>query len=188
MTTTYDKTKVPAVAELYKQIFEVLGFDTQSEHLKDTPNRVAKWWLEFLDYYPGKIDTTFTSTNQLGQMVIVKDIKVWSLCAHHLLPFSTVFTVGYITNNKMLGLSKIARVAHMHAHKPQVQEQLTEDIATTIQKLTGSMGVAVVGTGRHLCMEMRGIKSPSDMVTSIMRGAFFEKPEARAEFLALINL
>jgi len=118
-------------------------------------------------------------------MVIVSGIKVWSLCEHHLLPFWCNITIGYIAKNKVLGLSKFGRIAHKYAHQLQIQEQLVSQIADEVCSVTDSNDVAVLAEGEHLCMTMRGIRTPAIMKSSVMRGVFRDKPEARQEFLDL---
>jgi GTP cyclohydrolase IA len=166
---------------------EGLALDFESEHLKDTPKRVAKFWREFLDYQPGNLDTTFDML-QIDQMVIVKDIPFYSLCAHHLLPFHGKITIGYIPKDKIIGLSKIARVVQKYAHSLQTQEQLTQNIADELCiLLPDCLGVAIVSHAVHTCMVMRGIKSEGKMINSVMYGAFRDEPETRQEFFNLIN-
>ena len=164
-----------------------IGEDPARPGLRETPERFARHWQEFLSYDAGKTDTTFESA-ALDQMVVVSGIKVWSLCEHHLLPFSCEVAVGYITQEQVIGLSKIPRFCHMHAHKLQLQEQLVDQIADEIVTVTGSDNVAVVGTGVHTCMTMRGIKSDGTMSSSVMRGRFKENHHTRLEFLSLAGI
>lgn len=186
----------PATAQVYRpavdyetllrlgrDLLVALGEDPEREGLVETPRRFASLWREFVEYEPGNTDTTFEAVTT-DQMVIVKGIRVWSVCEHHLLPFWCDISIGYITAGKVLGLSKFARVAHQKAHRPQLQERLLQEIADEIGTLTESRDIAVIGRGVHLCMVMRGIKTSGEMVTSIMRGRFRET-DARAEFLAL---
>lgn len=112
-------------------------------------------------------------------------MRVWSLCEHHLLPFWCDVAIGYIATDRVLGLSKFARVAGQFAHRLQVQERLTRQVADAIERLTGSPDVAVLATGEHLCMSARGVRTPALMTSSVMRGAFRDSPSARAEFLQL---
>lgn len=168
-----------------KMLLEAIGEDPNRDGLLDTPERYAKWWKEFIDYDAGKIETSFTLENN-DEVVAVVGMKVWSLCEHHLLPFSATISVGYIPNEKVLGLSKFARIAHKHAHKPQVQERMVQEIADEIERVCGTVDIAVVADGEHSCMVMRGIKTQGNMRTSVMRGAFRAEPETRAEFLNLV--
>lgn len=161
-----------------------LGEDPERPGIVETPRRWANWWREFVEYDTGKLDTVFESVT-VDQMVAVSGIRVWSLCEHHLLPFWCDLTIGYIAGEHVLGLSKFARVAHKYAHKLQIQERLVQEIADDIQRLTGSPDVAVSAAGEHLCMTMRGIKTPALMRSSVMRGAFRNDGRARAEFFAI---
>lgn len=167
-----------------RQLLEAVGENPDREGLRDTPARYARWWREFMDYDAGTTDTAFTSVSD-DQMVIVKGMRVWSLCEHHLLPFWCDVTVGYISKSKVLGLSKFARIAHRHAHRLQVQERLVSDIAADIMRIAETDNVAVVTEGEHLCMSIRGIKTPSRMVSSALHGAFRNQREVREEFLVL---
>lgn len=172
---------------MYRELLVLLGEDPDREGLRETPARVSRWWREFITYDPGKTNTTFEAI-QTNQMVVVAGIKTWSLCEHHLLPFWCDVSIGYIAEEKVLGLSKFARVVHQFAHQLQLQERLTHQIADEIERLTQSPNVAVLAAGQHLCMTMRGIKTPGLMQTSVMRGVFFDIPQARAEFLAMSGL
>lgn len=163
-----------------------IGEDPERAGLKETPRRVASFWSEFIDYDPGIVDTTFESVTT-NQMVIVSPIKVWSLCEHHLLPFWCDISIGYIAHEKVLGLSKFARIAHGAAHKLQLQERLVDEIATEVQRVTGSPDVMVLGRGEHLCMVMRGIQTSALMTSSRLMGVFATEDAARAEFLSLVK-
>lgn len=174
------------VACAVKWILKAIGEDPNREGLRDTPHRVARFWEEFINYDPGQVDVTFESV-QVDQMVVVKGIRVYSLCEHHLLPFWCDVSIGYITRDKVLGLSKLARIAHKHAHKLQIQERLVCNIANEVERLAGTNDVAVLAEGVHMCMLMRGIKTPATMITSNMRGVFRDLPASRAEFLSLIK-
>lgn len=174
----------PAIEQAIRQILRAIGEDEQREGLKDTPGRVARFWQEFINYDPGNVDVAFESVTT-DQMVVVSGVKVWSICEHHLLPFQCAIAIGYIARDKVLGLSKFARIAHQMAHRLQIQERLVHVIADEVERLTESPDVAVVADGEHLCMSIRGIRTPATMTTSVMRGVFFSSPEARAEFLRL---
>lgn len=163
-----------------------IGSDPQADGMRDTPRRFADYWREFIEYDPGNIYTTFESVTT-DQMVIVSGIRVWSVCEHHLLPFWCDVSIGYIATDKVLGLSKFGRIAHMAAHKPQLQERLVHEIVDQIEDVTGSPDVAVIAKGEHLCMTMRGIKSEAMMVSSVTRGMFRSSDSARAEFLSLVK-
>lgn len=178
-----DTARVEALA---RELLDAIGEDPDRDGLADTPARFARWWSEFIDYQPGTLDTAFT-VEQADEVVVVRGITVWSLCEHHLLPFRATVTVGYLPAGRVLGLSKLGRIAHAHAHRLQVQERMTADIADHVQKLADTADVAVIVHGEHLCMSMRGIRTTAQMRTSVMRGVFRDKPEARAEFTALAD-
>ena len=179
----YDK-----VQQIGAALLAALGLDLDDENLKDTPRRYADWWREFLEYDPGTTGTSFESF-QTDQMVVVSNMRVYSVCAHHLLPFWCDVSIGYITAGRVLGLSKFGRVAHKHAHRLQTQEQLTKQIADEIVGLTGTENVAVLASGgEHLCMISRGIRTPACMVVSEMRGVFRENHAARSEFFSLCGV
>src|SRR3990172_1122507 len=125
-------------------LLSAIGEDVNREGLIQTPHRWAKWWLEFMQYDPGNTDTTFEAI-ETDQMVVVKGIKVWSLCEHHLLPFWCNLSIGYICKDKVLGLSKFARIANKHAHRLQIQEGLVRDIAQEVTHLAQTEDVAVLG-------------------------------------------
>jgi GTP cyclohydrolase I len=175
----------------FKKIIEALGEDPNREGLKDTPKRAAKA-MEFLTQgYKQTVESIvggalFQSNND--EMILVKNIELYSLCEHHLLPFTGKCHVGYVPNGKIIGLSKIARIVDMHARRLQVQENLTRDIAHTIYDITGAKGVGVIIEAQHFCMMMRGVeKQNSVMATSTMLGLLREDPKSRAEFLSLVK-
>ncbi len=175
-----------ALQALGRDLLVALGENPDREGLRDTPRRWASWWQEFIDYDAGNTDTTFESVS-VDQMVVVSGIPYYSLCEHHLLPFKGMASIGYITGDKVLGLSKFARIVQQAAHKLQLQERMAHEIADQVQTLTDCPDVAVLCRGEHLCMQMRGIKSPAIMSTSVMRGVFMDRPEARAEFLKILD-
>jgi GTP cyclohydrolase I len=152
----------------------------------DTPRRFAASWRDFIEYNAGNEATVFNSFS-VNQMVVVKGMRVWSMCEHHLLPFYCDVSIGYIADNKILGLSKFGRIAKKNSHRLQVQERLVENIASDIMKITASENVAVIARGEHLCMTMRGIEMPATMISSSLHGVFRDAPSARLEFLELIK-
>jgi len=180
------------IQPLIRQLLIEIGEDPDREGLKETPRRVAQFWDEFINYRDGNMDTTFEALHA-DQMVVVSGIPTWSLCEHHLLPFSATVSVGYIPdapddNGKILGLSKIARVVHHCAHKLQTQEGLVDDVCCKLKELLGHpLGIAVVASGVHTCMTMRGIRTPGVMTTSKVTGVFKRQQEVREEFFALVK-
>ncbi|MFJ1706961.1 GTP cyclohydrolase I [Kitasatospora sp. NPDC088346] len=187
---TSAKAPAPAAADpledLARELLTEIGENPDRDGLRDTPRRYARWWREFTQYDPGTVDTTFESVSS-GQTVIVSGMQVWSLCEHHLLPFTCTLAVAYRARNDILGLSKFARIAHKHAHRLQLQERLVADIADEIEKTVGSPDVAVVGSGEHLCMTMRGIRTGSLMTSSLLKGVFEKDGPERTELLALLQ-
>ena len=188
MPTLILRTKMEAQ---FAKIITSIGEDLNREGLIDTPKRAAKAF-EFLNNGYGKtLDQVLNGAifkAETEDMVIVKDIELYSLCEHHLLPFIGKCHVGYLPNGKVIGLSKVARVIDMYARRLQIQEKLTKQIADAIEQATGAKGVAVVIEPKHLCMMMRGVeKQNSVMTTSVMTGIFREEISTRSEFLNLIN-
>ena len=175
--------------ELYKQILEQLGEDPSREGLKNTPERAENAMRYLTKGYHESLDDIINDAlfdSDMSEMVIVKDIELYSMCEHHLLPFLGKCHVGYIPNGKVLGLSKIARIVDYFARRLQIQERLTSEIATCIESITNARGVAVVIEARHLCMMMRGVeKQNSLMQTSVMLGDMRNNPVSRNEFIAL---
>ena len=182
-----DDTKL---TELVSQILAELGEDTKRDGLRRTPQRVARTFRELTKGY--EMDAAKVLNGALfevsyDEMVIVKDIEMFSLCEHHLLPFFGKVHVAYLPRKKVIGLSKIARLVDMYARRLQIQERLTNQIAATIQESVDPVGVGVVVEARHLCMVMRGIeKQHSSAVTSAMIGAFRDNLQTREEFLSLV--
>jgi|SRR5690554_782916 len=175
----------------YQAIIKNLGEDPQREGLIDTPTRAAKA-MEFLTQgYRQDLDTLVNGavfTSDTDELVIVKDIELYSMCEHHLLPFIGKCHIGYLPKGKVLGLSKFARITDMFARRLQIQELLTKQIAEAVQEVTGAAGVAVVVEARHLCMMMRGVEKQNSMMrTSVMLGQLRESATTRHEFLKLID-
>lgn len=175
----------------YKDILLKIGEDVDREGLKDTPKRAAEAFKFLTRGYEQNVEEVvnkaiFTSDND--EMIIVKDIEMYSLCEHHLLPFFGKCHVGYLPQGKIIGLSKVSRIVDVFARRLQVQENLTKQIAEAIMEQTGASGVGVVIQAQHLCTMMRGVeKQNSKMITSCMLGNFRSEPSTRAEFLSLIN-
>ncbi len=182
---------VDSMAVHYRELLSGLGEDVQREGLVDTPTRAVKA-LKYLtrgyhlDLEEIVNNAMFASDND--EMVLLKDIELYSLCEHHVLPVIGRAHVAYLPNGRVIGLSKIARIVDMFAARLQIQENMTRQIAEAILKVTEARGVAVVIEAKHMCMTMRGIeKQNSSMTTSVMLGAFREDPRTREEFLDLIR-
>ena len=187
----YDDDKINAVAIHYKDILSQLGENPEREGLVKTPERVAKA-LQYLthgyDIQPAEILRSAMFEEDYSQMVVVKDIEVYSMCEHHMLPFFGKAHIAYIPNGHIVGLSKIPRVVDAFARRLQVQERLTNEIRDCIQETLNPAGVAVVIECKHLCMAMRGVqKQNSVTTTSAFTGAFINNNKTRAEFLRLIT-
>lgn len=177
--------------KLIRELLKKLGEDPEREGLKRTPERVRES-LEFLtEGYrqdPKSLIENSVYSDKHEEMVLIKDISLYSLCEHHLLPFFGHAHVGYIPNEKIVGISKIARMVDLFARRLQVQERLTNQIADTLMDVLRPKGVAVVVEAEHLCMQMRGVqKRGTSIITSSMLGAFRRRPETRAEFMNLIK-
>lgn len=186
-------------------ILRAIGEDPNREGLMETPERVARMYLNEVfsnvnktkENIVAEFSKTFTDNDEddditvekFGDMVIVKDIPFYSMCEHHLVPFYGKAHVGYIPRNKVIGLSKIARLVDAIAKRPQLQERITKDVAECMEQMLDPIGVIVVVEAEHLCMAMRGVRKPgAKTVTSAARGAFKEDSTTRNEFLSLINL
>ena len=179
------KVDHPRLKEIVRELLIALGEDPDREGLQDTPRRIANFWRDFIEYDPGKLDTVFSSVRH-NQMVAVTGMRVWSMCEHHMLPFWCDVSVAYIAEDKVLGLSKFARIAHKNAHALSLQEKLVADIQSDIMEYLDTKNVAVMAKGEHLCMTMRGIRTPHRMISSALEGQFLD-PHTRAEFLSLVN-
>jgi len=186
----YNESKITAVANHYKDILGQLGEDPEREGLVKTPERVAKA-LQYLthgyDLDPAQILRSAMFKEDYSQMVVVKDIEVFSMCEHHMLPFFGKAHVAYIPNGHIVGLSKIPRIVDAFARRLQVQERLTNEIRDCIQETLMPAGVAVVIECKHLCMAMRGIQKQNSVTTTSAFTGEFAKDKTRAEFLRLIT-
>ena len=187
----YDVRTVEELAGHYKRILELLGEDTSREGLLKTPERVAKAMAFLTKGYgedPKEILLSAKFREDYRHMVVVKDIELYSMCEHHMLPFYGKAHVAYIPNGYITGLSKVARVVECFARRFQVQERLTVQIRDCIQEALDPMGVAVVIEAAHTCMQMRGIqKQNSVTTTSAFTGAFLKNQNTRQEFLQIIS-
>ncbi len=177
--------------ELIRELLKEIGEDPTREGLERTPTRVAKAWEYLTSGYRQDVEAVLNEalfTEEYDEMVVVKDIDLYSVCEHHLLPFFGKCHIAYMPSKKIVGLSKLPRLVEMFARRLQVQERLTTQIAQTLNDVLQPRGVAVVIEALHLCMLMRGVeKQNSKAVTSAMLGAFRDRPETRAEFMELIK-
>nr|WP_241998084.1 GTP cyclohydrolase I FolE [Kribbella sp. VKM Ac-2569] len=179
---------MPAAERAVADLLTALGRDPQSAHLADTPRRVANAYAEMLT--PREFElTTFPNDEGYDELVLAKDIPVQSLCEHHLLPFQGVAHVGYLPGDRILGLSKLARVVELFARDFQVQERLTKQVADWLQDHLDPKGVGVVIEAEHQCMSLRGVRAAgSRTVTSSLHGILRGNPSSRQEFFALTGL
>ena len=186
----YNTEKTIEIAESFKKIIENLGEDTNREGLEKTPERVAKAFQFLTHGYeldPLEILKSALFTEDHQQMIVVKNIEVYSMCEHHMLPFFGKAHVAYIPNGKIVGLSKIPRVIEAFARRLQVQERLTDQIKDCIQEALEPLGVAVVIECQHMCMQMRGIQKQNSVTTTSSFTGAFEKDKTRKEFISLIS-
>jgi GTP cyclohydrolase I len=179
---------LPAAQRAVADLLVALGRDPRSAHLADTPRRVAHAYAEMLT--PREFElTTFPNDEGYDELVLAKDIPVQSLCEHHLLPFHGVAHVGYLPGERILGLSKLARVVELFARDFQVQERLTKQVADWLQGRLAPKGVGVVIEAEHQCMSLRGVRAAgSRTVTSSLQGVLRDNPSSRQEFFALTGL
>ncbi|NCB47385.1 GTP cyclohydrolase I FolE [bacterium] len=183
-----DNQKIQA---LWKELLSAIGEDPSREGLLDTPKRVSKAYSKLFGGYdqsPEQVLSTTFAEGSCDEMVILKNIEFYSMCEHHVLPFSGVISIGYIPNKKVVGVSKLARLVEVFARRMQIQERLTSQIADTIMTVLDAKGVIVTAKAQHLCMTARGVeKQKSEMITSAVRGVFKENQGARQEFLSLVS-
>jgi len=186
----YAPEKLQQLEIHYKAILELIGENPEREGLLDTPRRVAKS-IQFLtqgyDHDPREILMSARFKEDYREMVIVKDIEIFSLCEHHMIPFVGKAHVGYIPNGYITGLSKIARVVEAYSRRLQVQERLTTQIKEAIHETLQPLGVAVVIEARHMCMSMRGVQKQSSVTTTSDFIGAFQRIETRNEFISLIQ-
>lgn len=186
----YDTEVTEALADNYRIIIDNLGEDIYREGLEKTPERVAKAMQYLTHGYelnPLEILKSALFTEDHKQMIVVKDIEVYSMCEHHMLPFFGKAHVAYIPNGKIVGLSKIPRIVDAFARRMQVQERLTDQIKDCIQEALNPLGVAVVIEAQHMCMQMRGIQKQNSFTTTSSFTGSFEKDKTRKEFISLIS-
>jgi len=178
---------VAAATEAVRALLLALGQDPEVAHLRDTPVRVARAYEEMLSARPFDL-TTFPNDEGYDELVVVRDIAFSSLCEHHLLPFVGVAHVAYLPGRRILGLSKLARVVELHARRLQVQERMTQQVADWLQRELSPKGVGVVLEAEHMCMRLRGARTPgTSTITSSLKGRLRDDARTRAEFLALVQ-
>lgn len=177
--------------KLYKQLLTEIGEDINREGLKGTPERAANALKYLTRGYQENLEEIINDAlfeSDINEMVVVRDIEIYSMCEHHLLPFLGKCHVGYLPQGRVIGLSKVARIVNHFSRRLQIQERLTSEIASCIEEITGARGVSVVIEAKHLCMMMRGVeKQNSVMTTSVMLGEMRNNPSSRIEFLNLIR-
>jgi GTP cyclohydrolase IA len=189
-TDQYDETVTNGLIKTYKESIHLLGEDPEREGLQKTPERVAKAMQFLTQGYHMDANAILDSAKfheEVSEMVIVKDIELYSMCEHHMLPFYGKAHVAYIPNGWITGLSKIARVVDVYSRRLQVQERLTHQILTSIKETLNPLGVAVVIEASHLCMMMRGVQKQNSVTTTSAFWGEFEKNETRSEFVKLIS-
>ncbi len=186
-----EELELPGLSALTGQWLAAVGEDPQREGLLKTPHRVAKAWNFLTDGYRMTLEEAAGNAvfeAEGSEMVIVKDIEFYSMCEHHMLPFYGRAHIAYIPENKILGLSKFARIVDLYSRRLQVQERITTQLADAVQELLDPRGVAVMMEGTHLCMAMRGVqKQNSSTTTSAMRGVFRDDPRTRGEFMSAVQ-
>lgn len=191
VSSTSGSVDQPRIEKAVREILLAIGEDPDREGLQETPARVARAYEEQFAGLAQRPEDVLTTVFEAGheEMVLVKDIELYSTCEHHLVPFYGSAHVGYIPNNKgqITGLSKLARLVDVYARRPQVQERLTSEVADAIQTTLEPRGVIVVIEAEHLCMTMRGVRKPgAKTVTSAVRGDFRNRDRTRAEAMSLI--
>jgi GTP cyclohydrolase IA len=185
----FDQARAEAAV---RELLSAIGEDPEREGLRETPARVARAYAELTQGLRQSPQDVLTTTFDIGheEMVLVRDIELWSMCEHHLVPFTGVAHVGYIPaeTGKITGLSKLARLVDVYSKRPQVQERLTTQVADSLMEILEARGVIVVIEAEHLCMTMRGVKKAgARTITSAVRGAFLTHQATRAEAMALIH-
>uniref|UniRef100_A0A0K0E061 GTP cyclohydrolase 1 n=1 Tax=Strongyloides stercoralis TaxID=6248 RepID=A0A0K0E061_STRER len=184
-------SSIDDMSNCYRSIIQHIGEDSNRQGLLKTPTRAAKAMLYFTKGYDENLDDIINEAvfdENHDEVVIVKDIEMFSLCEHHLVPFTGKVHIGYLPNKRVLGLSKLARIVEMFSRRLQVQERLTREIASALMQAVQPAGVAVVVEASHMCMVMRGVqKLSSSTTTSCMLGVFRDDPKTREEFLSLIK-
>lgn len=189
-TESYDESVTHGLMASYRESIQLLGEDPDREGLLKTPERMAKAMQYLTQGYQMDAKAILESAKfheQVSEMIIVKDIELYSMCEHHMLPFFGKAHIAYIPNGYITGLSKLARVVDVYSRRLQVQERLTEQILTAIKESLNPIGVAVVIEAKHLCMMMRGVQKQNSVTTTSAFWGEFEKAETRSEFTKLIT-
>src|SRR3954469_17632219 len=186
----YDEKIMPGLINIYTESLKLLGEDPEREGLVKTPERVAKAMQYMMQGYDQDARAILNSAKfkeSVSEMILVKDIELYSMCEHHMLPFFGKAHIAYIPNGYIIGLSKLARVVDVYARRLQVQERLTTQILDAIKETLNPLGVAVVIEAKHLCMMMRGVQKQNSVTTTSAFWGEFEKNETRSEFMKLIS-
>lgn len=189
MSKSIPPNRVAEISDAWRKLIAALGYDLSDPHLADSPDRVARFLAEWhtREAEPPSL-TCFPNEPRVDELVATGGIRFYSMCAHHGLPFFGEVAIGYIPKDKVVGLSKFARVVRYFSQRFQVQERLTHEIVDYLERELAPIGVGIVVRAEHLCMSMRGVRCPDhETITSAMRGAFMTKPEARAELLSIIR-
>ena len=189
-TEHYDEKTTSGLMKNYKEVLELIGEDSNREGLLKTPERLAKAMQYLTQGYQSDAKAIINSAKfhePISEMIVVKDIEVYSMCEHHMLPFFGKAHIAYIPNGWITGLSKIARVVDVYARRLQVQERLTLEIMNAIKETLNPLGVAVVIEAKHLCMMMRGVQKQNSSTTTSAFDGEFQKNSSRSEFLKLIS-
>jgi GTP cyclohydrolase I len=192
LSKTEKDKKIKELTRVFNEFIEIMGYEKNDPNLRDTPKRMAKMYVNELcigNFEKEPKITIFPNTKNYNEMIISGPIKIKSLCSHHMISFIGNAYVSYIPNNKVIGLSKIARIVQWFMRRPQIQEELTEQISSYLEEKLQPKGVAVVIKAQHLCMTVRGVEeNESFMTTSSLKGSFLENVETRVEFFNLIGL
>ena len=186
----YDEKVTSGLMVNYKEVLDLLGEDSKREGLLKTPERLAKAMQYLTQGYELDAHAIINSAKfhePVSEMIVVKDIEIYSMCEHHMLPFFGKAHIAYIPNGKIVGLSKIPRIVDAFARRMQVQERLTDQIKDCIQEALNPLGVAVVIEAQHMCMQMRGIQKQNSVTTTSSFTGAFEKDKTRKEFISLIS-
>lgn len=190
MDSRSNKEETDKITAIVRDLMLELGLDLEDPNLRETDSRVAKMYLEMFSGLRQGTEpriTTFPNDEGYNEMVMVKQIPFYSLCSHHFVPFYGHAHIAYIPSDRIVGLSKLPRIVEFYAHRPQLQERLTEQVISYIDDKLKPQGAMVVIEGRHLCVEMRGVKKPGAMTTTSAIRGIFEKKSVREEFLDLLK-